>query len=421
MRKIVMVFVLLIILGIFVAPNQIILRGQEEIRIIFRNSLGQYYSTNRYTLLINDLSSQGVIVGSYNASEALPSLDELLQYDVLVIPNPGDEDFSSEELDLIKQFVDAGKGLIVLGDVAYGGNTYGKPDYLNKLLEYLGIRDKVEFWGTNAKGDELYDNSINVAGRGWQVIVSSKYFKPHIISVGIEKVVITSTLLIVKDPAVIVATTPETSYAADADGNIHAKGLLPWLAAIDTGKGKIVVCGSSRMFSDRPLSGLGSAYIQYEDNEKLFFNFIWWLTGKKLKAPVRIQVFIPIMDIFGLLAGAVTAYAFRMNMRKIFGFSFISGLFFALIAALQTALFGATIVGVAWPGWGYVSSGLTAQFTIFGIAGEYKIPAWQVAATRYFLTGILEIFFGTFLFWLILEIDEYFDLGIAKRIHYSKE
>ncbi len=410
----------LLLLSVFIAPSQTVLRSQEtEIKIIFRESAGQYYSTALYSTLISDLIRQGVVVEKYNASEALPSLEELLQFDVLVIPNPGTQDFSSEELDLIKQFVDAGKGVIILGDVAYYGSTYGKPDYLNNLLASLGVVDKVIFWGSNNNGDELYDDTSNVAGRPWQVVVTADYFKPHIISVGIEEIVTTSASLIVKDPKIIVATTPPTSYAADANGNPHARGSLPWLVAIDTGKGKIIVCGSSRMFSDRPLSGLGSAYIQYKDNEKLFFNFIWWLTGVQLKAPVRVSIFIPIMDIFGLLAGIVAAYAFQMNPRKIFIFSFISGVFFALIAALQTALFGATIVGVAWPGWGYVSSGLTAEFTIFGASGQYEIPAWQVAAMRYFLTGILEIFFGTFLFWIILKIDKYFDLGIARRIQYE--
>ena len=381
-----------------------------ELKIVFRNSKNQYYSTERYTTIINDLQKMGVEVSSYNATAAPLPLENLSQYDVLVIPNPG-TGFTEEELSIIKEYLEGGGNLLIMGDIQYDDRHYGKPDELNYLLSYLELDSKVKFWGTNDNGDEIKDD-VNNAGRPWQVIVTSEYFKPHIISVGISKVAVNSPSLIVTDPSIIVATSPPTSYAEDTQGNIHARGSIPWLVAIETGGGRVVICGGSKIFSDAQIYGTGQSYIAYGDNERLFFNIIWWLTGVKIKAPVTAKVFIPILDIFGIIAGIVGAHFYRLKSREVLVFSVIGGFFFALIAILQVIIFGETVIGVSWPGWGYVTSGLP---------GEIAVEAWQVAGMRYFLAGIIIILMGAVLYWLVLKIDEYLELGIREKLGIKKE
>jgi len=377
----------------------------NEVKIIFRESAGQYYTTALYKTVIGDLKKIGVEVSKYNASASLPPLENLSQYDVLVIPNPG-TDFQENELALIKQYLDSGGNLIIMGDIQYDDRHYGKPDYLNNLLDYIGISNKVSFWGTNDNGDEIKDN-VNNLGRSWQVLVTSKQFKPHIISVGITKVAVNSPSLVVSDPDIIVATSPSTSYAEDTQGNIHASGEIPWLVAIETEGGKVVICGGSKIFSDALIYGTGQSYISYGDNERLFFNIIWWLTGVRVRAPLVAKVFIPILDIFGIIAGIVAAHVYKLRSRDILIFSVIGGIIFALIAVLQVILFGETVIGVSWPGWGYVSA---------GISGEIVVEAWQVAGMRYFLAGIIIVLVGAFIYWLVMKLDEYLKLGIRERL-----
>ena len=408
-RLILSIALFLVFLTLVPANNLSVHAQNAEVKIIFRNSLNQYYSTDLYKTLIGDLESTGVVVSSYNGSDVLPDLSNLSQYDILVIPNPGSS-FSSQELDLIKSYLDAGGNLIIMGDIQYDDRHYGKPDYLNALLDYIGVSSKVKFWGTNDNGDELKDNTNLLGNRNWQISVTSKYFSAHIISVGIEKVAVNSPSLIVSDPSIIIATTPETAYAEDTEGNIHASGRLPWLVAMETSGGKVVVCGGSRIFSDARLYGPDIPYVTYGDNERLFFNIVWWITGVKIEPPVRVSVFVPILDIFGIIAGIIGAHFYRLKSRSIAIFAVLGGIIFGLIGMVEVLVLGETVIGISWQGWGYVSTGIGEETT-----GIY-IEAWQVAAMRYFLGGIILVLLGVAIYWLIIKLDEYLKLGIREKL-----
>ncbi|MGQ4892744.1 MAG: Gldg family protein [Candidatus Njordarchaeia archaeon] len=388
----------LLLIFIFVISSAFALhsvRGQEgyTVKILLRESSGQYYTHSLYQTIISDIKSNGGLVDYYDASNTT-YYSRFQEYDLIIIPNPG-TDFSSDELQALKNYLDNGGSLLIMGDVQYSGNAYGKPDWLNNLLSYIGVSNKVTFWGTNALGDEIYNDVINEANRPWQVKVAAKYFKPHEISIGIKTVVITSSTLDVKDPDVIVATSPEGSYAEDINGNTHAKGKLPWLAALEVGEGKVVVCGSSRMFSDRTLSGSGVPYIKYGDNRQLFFNIVKWTTGFAPKLGEVIDVFVPILDIFGLALGFVVAFLYKLDTKITFIYSVWGAIIYAIIGAVQVALFGVTVLGVGLPQWGYVAGGIVAS------GGEgISVPAWGVAFMRYFLAGIFEVALGAFIYYL---------------------
>jgi len=367
--------------------------GEYTVKILMREASGQYYSHNLYQTIIGDIRDNGGLFDYYDAANT-SYYERFQEYDLIIIPNPG-TDFSTEELQALKNYLDSGGSLLILGDVQYGGNTYGKPDWLNNLLNYIGVGDKVLFWGTNARGDEIYDDSKNEANRPWQVKVSSEYFKPHEISIGIETVVITSSTLDVKDPEIVIATSPESSYARDVSDKIHARGKLPWLAALEVGSGKVVVCGSSRMFSDRPLSGSGVPYIKFGSNRQLFFNIVKWTTGFAPKLGEVIDVFVPILDIFGLALGFIVAFLYKLDTRITFLYAVWGAFMYAIIGAIQVALFGVTVLGVALPQWGYIAGGIIATG-----AEEIAVPAWGVAFMRYFLAGMFEVALGAFIYYL---------------------
>jgi len=250
-----------------------------ELKVLWDEGHGQYYTSARYSILISDLLGQKVMVDAVS-TELNASV--LSGYSILVVTNPV-EPLSPDEISAVAQFVQGGGSLILTGDVQYSGYTFGQPDYLSAVLEGLGVVDRVRFWGTNDCGDEIYDDTSKVLN-AWQVVVEGEYFNNcNAIAWGIQRVAIESASLNVTDSNIIVATTPPSSYTRDVNNVLRRSGRIPWLAALEVGEGKVIVCGSSKMFSDLDIYGTGQDYITYEYNEYLFFNFIWWMAGK-LKA-----------------------------------------------------------------------------------------------------------------------------------------
>ncbi len=391
-------FFVLLTLVLFISPVFLSTNSQSEptVKILLRESPNQYYTSQYYTTIKAEIESNGGVFDVYS-SENTSSFADFINYDLILIPNPG-SGFSAEELQALKSFIDNGGALLIMGDVQFGGNKYGKPDWLNELLDYIGAGTKVHFWGTNDKGCEIKDDTNNVA-RPWQVRISGNEFLPHEIGVGISDVVVTSTALEVYDPNVVVATSPETSYLTDVNDKIVSRGKIPWLVAVTVGGGKVVVSGSTRAFSDRSLIGVGTTYIKYGDNLRLFYNILAWTTGYKIKLKPVIDVFIPILDIFGIILGIIVVHYFGWNTRTIGLYAVWGALMYAIIAALQVAIFGVTVVGVALPQWGYVSGGILSTGP-----EEMSIPAWGVAFMRYFLAGFFEVALGAFIYHLYVKI-----------------
>ncbi len=414
MRRVVLILVMLIWILVYVHP----IRTQEKsIKIVWREDKGQYYNLSRYETLSGDLQDSGIEIDNYTAYKLFGEATQPISADyfgdpentIIVIPNPP-EDFYKYELSFLKEFVSSRGNLIIMGDIQYDDRHYGKPEYLNNLLEELGIKDKVYYWGTNSNGDEIKDEENNY-GRPWQVVVDKNYFNPHIISASIEKVVINSQSLVVMDPDIIIATSPSTSYAEDTTGTKHMSGEIPWLVAIEHSGGKIVVCGSSKMFSDVTIYGTSTPYVKAEDNEQLFFNMIWWISGKQLVAPKPIEM-IGILDIFPIIAGFLSGIFLRKEERIDFNSvgksSAIVSILYSLIATLQVILFGQVIIGTALPDWGAIMKG----------AGE--VPAELNAFIRYLFAGFVEVFVGIAIFIFIEKLDDYLELGIMKRLGVRK-
>lgn len=393
-------------------------RASSSINVVWRVDEGQYYDYGQYSALVEDLKGAGVSTSYYNVKTlfggaSAPSIDYFgdPKKTVIVIPNPPN-DFSDIELEFLKNFVEGGGRLLIMGDIQYDDRHYGKPEYLNNLLDYIGIGDKVHFWGTNDNGDEIKDDANNY-GYPWQVIVTSEYFNPHIISYGIKKVVINSASLTVSDPTIIVATSPLTSYAESAAGTIHTYGNIPWLVAIEHDGSKIVVCGSSKMFSNTYIYGTSTPYIKAEENEKLFFNIIWWLTDQRIVAPQPIKM-LGIMDIFPIIAGILAGGIFRKEGKvdyRVFGYvAVIVAVLYAITATIQVVLFGQVIVGTAIPDWGAVMK----------VKGE-QVPAELNAFLRYLFAGLFEVFIGLLILMVIEGLDRYLDLGIMRRLGIRSE
>jgi len=377
----------------------------EEIKILWDDGHGQYYSSGLCGSLISDLEDQGVVVDAVSTGLNATLLSG---YSILVLPNPQGGPLTQDEISAIADFVQGGGGLILLGDVQYlylgTKYYYGQPDSLNAVLEGLGVANKIQFWGTNNRGDEIIDDTLYI-GRRWQQPVGSEYFNPHIISAGIKKVVTNSASLVVTDSSVIVATSPSTSFTEDVNNVRVRSGRIPWLVALEVGEGKVVICGSSKMFSNVFIAGVGQPFIGYEDNEKLFFNFIWWLTGQRLVAPAVITTFFPYLDIFGFLAGIFAVHNFKRrengektNWIKVGIYIILVSIFYMAIAIGQSLISGNIYFGTAIPGWGQATAALRDPESPVQIV----IPAWGVAAGKYFFAGLIFCAAGAIYFAIVL-------------------
>jgi len=411
MRRIIFFVVLLMI---FIYFNSVPTKTEEKsITVVWRVDSGQYYSFDQYSTLVSDLRENNINATCYNASVLFSNATSSIAENyfgspeevIIVIPNPPNS-FYEKELEFLKTFVESGGNIMIMGDIQYDDRHYGKPDYLNELLDYLGASQLVKFWGTNDNGDEIKDNQNNY-GLPWQVVVTEEYFKPHKIVAGIKKTVINSASLEVYNPDIIVATSPSTSYAEDTSGESHTMGEIPWLVAFDHNNRKIVVCGSSKMFSDTLIYGTSTPYIKAENNEQLFFNIIWWFTDVRLVAPEPYEL-IGILDIFPIVAGFISGIMLRkeekIDYKTVGVVSAIIAVLYGLIATIQVAIFGQVIIGTVLPGWGEV------------VKTGGDVPAEAIAFVRYLFAGFSEVFFGLIIFLFVEWLDRYLDLGIMKKL-----
>ena len=205
---------------------------------------------------------------------------------VLFIPCPAQNtSFTPEELDAIVNFVNGGGGLLLGCDsqYTYGGRnyTYGQPSTLNTVLEALGIADKVRYTGTNTLGDQLLDEYENT-GREFEPVISEFPEHPVTAFMSGKKMIYYGCTLQVEDESIIVLRGGPNAYSVDIAGRkTYEEGSRPPVAAaLEVGKGKVLVSGSTRLFSDKKTYGAAtSIYILYEQTYQFACNVFAWLSG----------------------------------------------------------------------------------------------------------------------------------------------
>jgi len=164
--------------------------------------------------------------------------DTLKDYDVVIILNPGN-DLTDDEIVALREYVENGGGLILAGD----WYKYVNPT-LNKVLEGYGLAfEKTELMDDEDNSGRPYYPYVGVYNRDVPI---TKFIPDG------WKMYYNGDTIAVSGNAVWVIRAFETSYAVNADGNVvHEKGTQPVVAAaVQVGKGRIVVYGSSKGFSD---------------------------------------------------------------------------------------------------------------------------------------------------------------------------
>lgn len=187
----------------------------------------------------------------------------LKDYDVLILTNPK-KDLTDEEVKAIREFVQNGGGLIVAGD----WYKYVNSKSLNALLTGTGVTfEKTELMDDVENSGRSYYPFVGVYNRNCSI---TKFIPDN------WKMYFNGDTLRVTGNATWVIRGFDTAYAVSPDGSVvHDKGSEPVVAAaVVLGKGRIVVYGSSRAFSD----AYHSRYIR--SNWPFIKGALLWLVGQ---------------------------------------------------------------------------------------------------------------------------------------------
>ena len=228
--------------------------------------------SSSYSDFIQFLFNSGFKIGKIQAG--FDSMEKLENYDLIFLSPPRSAKFSEEEINNIEEYVKNGGSLLILSS---GGGDYKNRTNTNRLAE----RFKFKFIS-----DEVND-SMNYSNLQKRPILSD--FKPHNITNGINKVVLSSACsldvqeYIEKDQSIsidILIRTGLNAWHKVYDGENWKEEDIPnnpLMVAIEYFEGRVIAFGSMSLFSS-----FGREYGFYgHDNNILIGNALKWLIEKE--------------------------------------------------------------------------------------------------------------------------------------------
>jgi len=288
-------------------------------------------------LVLDMVNSSTRYIVHVNSDQALT--DELLNdVDVLIIASPDDSSpFSAAELSGISEMLANGSSLFVLGDpVLSSKSTYwsenvlqdtGDNIALNKLLDGInmtGPRFSINETSTDDYADIMFDYEHTVNNTiPWVIhLDATTWDATHPIFRNINDLyTMTATLKPVSLPSGI-GESYESSFAQyRMNANSWANWSMPnmtlyesnplaysavngttpsWLSAFEFGPARVVLCGSTIMFTGRPIDIPDTElnWFYMGDNSRLFMNIISWLSDDFVTAPSAIVPLLVISSVF---------------------------------------------------------------------------------------------------------------------------
>jgi hypothetical protein len=278
--------------------------------------------------------------------------------DILIIAAPDETSpFSAIELKGISEMLENGSSLFLLGDPALGQqSTYWEEESMhdigdniaiNRLLDGInmtGVRFSINVTITNTTthywSDTLfdYDHSLNET-KPWVVkLDATTWDTTHPIFRNINELyTITATLKPI-ELASGVAHGYKSSFAqyqVSANGwanyskpnmTLEEYSLHPnaysalnatfpsWLSAFEYGSSRVVICGSTIMFTSRllDLENTELQWVSVGDNAKLFANILGWLSKDFVQSPSAI---VPMVIISSVIMIVGVAYYLLKKLR----------------------------------------------------------------------------------------------------------
>jgi uncharacterized membrane protein len=198
--------------------------------------------------------------------------DELESTDVLVVAFPKKE-FFSDEIKMIKEFVENGGGLFLIGEWA---NLQGVADCLNGLSAQFGVIFKnnrlTDFDDKYKRTHEIMEDVLGPGEMPFMVKLVD--FEKHPITSGIKSIGYLAGCTLDTDKKNALVWTDASCFADHRIDQFQQiseeEGPFILAAKVDFDKGRIVAIGDSSPFSNR--------FLQTEDNKKFGVQILKWLS-----------------------------------------------------------------------------------------------------------------------------------------------
>ncbi|MCK4844724.1 MAG: hypothetical protein KAS95_03545 [Candidatus Heimdallarchaeota archaeon] len=339
------VLLLLYLTSFFVTMLSITAIGEPttEYVILFDESHGQFFTRDYMVNAIEALNemvtniSEDIHIKILYHSEGKFNSTNLQGVDLLIITNPGIEDehiFTSSEIDAILDFAELGGSLFVLSNpLTQNESITGHPLPINELLSAKNDRltsARIRRSSSNiSHSTVIIDDYLGIYGNDSYLSITN-YESSHVIfdqEHKIENITLYSTSILLgsEETSVAIGRTPITSYSVSDDYSIFRDintGFLTWLFVKETGSSRLVISGSSIMFSDLKITE-DETWVEQSQNLELWFNIVAWLLKltpyeKVLPAVLSFQYFA--LTVVGLsvviFSLSILIYKYRSYRRQ---------------------------------------------------------------------------------------------------------
>lgn len=310
---------LLIISVIFITNNSFhytaVSNSTADYVIMFDESHGQFFNRTLMATAIESLEELASYTDDDISIEILFQTESdfnstnLQGVDLLIFTNPGfneDDNLSPTEIEVLLDYVELGGSLFLLcNPLTHDDNITGHPTSINDLLagredRLTSARVRATANATNA--DVILDDFQGTYGNDSFVSLDLTDINANYTIYRQEELVNTTTIysspLILgnEDAIVSVGRTPITSYTVNDEYDMFrdlVNGFLTWLIAKVYSNSRMILSGSTIMFSDLEITD-GKKWIEQSDNLVLWRNIVLWLlkyTPHLERAPPEIWLF----------------------------------------------------------------------------------------------------------------------------------
>jgi len=269
---------------------------KEELIILFDEAHGQWFNTSRMQTVLTMVNTT---IGSTMYVNKSPfNATNLVGVDVVIITNPGNESsFTVDEAFYLRQFLKRDGRLFLLSNPYSTNETLsGRSSVLNQLLTNIDDAelslDELKFWtGEGDTADTIMDDHHNVDGTKFFLeLFQDNFTNSSVISsqpTNISRILVHTQSV---EAPIDLGEAYLSSYAEDVNKEVHLAEEIPlWLGGSNQSEVRVVICGSTIMFSDLSLPGTNAATWASHpdfDNARLFNNTINWLVDITPLEPV---------------------------------------------------------------------------------------------------------------------------------------
>jgi hypothetical protein len=236
--------------------------AEEKTIILFDQVHLQFYTSERMQTAIDALNSTEDFIVYRNNQRFTET--SLLGVDILVIESP-DRSFTLQERLVIVDYLDNGGSIFLMADPRSSTSN------LNNII------DAIEYTDARFSQHVILDEEFNQNNISTQISVSRDELRESSpLANGVKEIITNSISIEDDDPSKVIGTGSNFSFAGLEENSQPA-----WLVASTVGRSRIVLCGSTIMFSDVKPAKSDITWYETTDNSLLWQNIFSWLAQKE--------------------------------------------------------------------------------------------------------------------------------------------